>query len=62
MKLSPQETTAIDFQGNKTAVYVKRKNVLKIPRLMDDQAIKLCCQELIKMVDLGKEIGEVLVN
>ncbi|HKM29476.1 MAG TPA: hypothetical protein VJZ51_01800 [Bacilli bacterium] len=62
VKLSPQETTAIDFQGNKTAVYVKRKNVLKIPRLMDDQAIKFCCQELIKMVDLGKEIGEVFVN
>lgn len=62
VKVSPQETTAIDFQGNKTAVYVKRKNVLKIPRLMDDQAIKFCCQELIKMVDLGKEIGEVFVN
>lgn len=60
VSMSPQETTAIDYWENKISVYVRRKNVLKIPRVMDDQNIGLGCQELMAMVDLGKKIGEVL--
>ncbi len=58
--ISPQGKTAIDFQPNQTAVYVKRKNTLAIPREMSDFNISGCCAELISIVDLGRDIGDIL--
>lgn len=61
-RLSPQGVTAIDFQNNKISVYVKRKNTLKIPREMNDVNITSCCDELVDMVGLGRDIGVILAR
>ena len=60
--ISPQAVTAIDFQPNKISIYVKRKNVLKIPRVLSDTNMLGCCSELYAMVSLGREMSEILIE
>ncbi|MDD3171308.1 MAG: hypothetical protein PHO86_03185 [Bacilli bacterium] len=52
---------AVDYQKNQIAIYVDKREAIKIPKQMSDESIKDVCRVLLDIVDVGCRISSIII-
>ena len=52
---------AVDYQKNQIAIYVDKREAIKIPKQMSDESIKDVCKVLLDIVDVGCRISSIII-